>query len=146
MSDSPLKAWFLTDEEAKFVVQRLEHFESDSEVYIKETQEINWKYFRDAVTDPQVYFHCLIFFGVGCPIYGISLFLLSIIKNLGYVLSTAQLMTIPVYVVAAFCSVTLAIISDRVKWRYPFIVGSSCYSWLYHGNYLLDGQQSFWFV
>jgi MFS family permease len=124
MCDSPLKAWFLTEDEAKFVVHRLMTIEHDSEVHFEEANESNWKYFRDAVTDPQVYFHVLIFYGIVCPLYGIALFLPSIIKNLGYLSSTAQLMTIPVYVVAAFCAVTLAIISDRVKWRYPFIVGS----------------------
>jgi sugar phosphate permease len=121
--DSPAKAWFLSEEEAKFAEHRLRRIQYDSEFHFEETHEVNWKYFKDAVTDPQVYFHVLIYYGVVCPLYGISLFLPTIIKSLGYVSSTAQLMTIPVYVVAAVCSVTVAVISDRVKWRYPFMVG-----------------------
>jgi MFS family permease len=124
MCNSPTKAWFLSEEEGKFAEHRLRHIQYDSELHFEETHEVNWKYFRDAVTDPQVYFHVIIYYGIVCPLYGISLFLPTIITSLGYVSSTAQLMTIPVYVVAAVCSVTVALISDRVKWRYPFIVGS----------------------
>ena len=58
-----------------------------------------------------------------CPLYGISLFLPTIINNLGYVSSTAQLMTVPIYIVAAILAVIVAYISDRVGKRSPFILG-----------------------
>ena len=57
-----------------------------------------------------------------CPLYGIALFLPTIIKDLGYTSSTAQLMTVPIYVTAAILAVVFAYISDRVGKRSPFIL------------------------
>jgi len=58
-----------------------------------------------------------------CPLYGISLFLPTIIRNLNYTSSTAQLMTVPIYITAAILAVVFAYISDRVGKRSPFIIG-----------------------
>ncbi len=58
-----------------------------------------------------------------CPLYGISLFLPTIINNLGYVSSTAQLMTVPIYITAAALAVVVAYFSDKVGKRSPCIVG-----------------------
>lgn len=58
-----------------------------------------------------------------CPLYGISLFLPTIIRNLGYSSSTAQLMTVPIYITAAILAVVFAYISDRAGKRSPFIIG-----------------------
>lgn len=58
-----------------------------------------------------------------CPLYGISLFLPSIIRNLGYSSSSAQLLTIPVYITASILAVVAAWFSDRVGKRSPFIIG-----------------------
>jgi MFS family permease len=50
------------------------------------------------------------------------LFLPTIISNLGYTSSTAQLMTVPIYITAAILAVVFAYLSDRVGKRSPFIV------------------------
>jgi MFS family permease len=60
---------------------------------------------------------------VVCPLYGISLFLPTIIKNLGYQSSQAQLMTVPIYITAAILAVIVAYCSDKVGKRSPFILG-----------------------
>lgn len=62
------------------------------------------------------------YWGIVCPLYGISLFLPSIINELGYISSTAQLLTVPIYVTAAGLSIATAFFSDRSKsGRAPFI-------------------------
>lgn len=61
-----------------------------------------------------------------CPLYGISLFLPTIIRNLGYTSSTAQLMTVPIYITAAVLAVLAAYASDRVGKRSPFILFFLC--------------------
>lgn len=61
-----------------------------------------------------------------CPLYGISLFLPTIVNNLGYTSSTAQLLTVPIYVTAAILAVVFAWISDRVGKRSPFIIAFLC--------------------
>lgn len=62
------------------------------------------------------------FWGITCPLYGISYFLPSIIKDLGYESSTAQLLTVPIYIVAAVIAVAAAWLSDRRRERSPFVL------------------------
>lgn len=57
-----------------------------------------------------------------CPLYGISLFLPTIINNLGYTSSTAQLLTVPIYITAAILAVVFAYLSDRIGKRSPFVI------------------------
>lgn len=64
--------------------------------------------------------------GIVCPLYGISLFLPSIIRGLGYTSSTAQLLTVPIYITASVLAVAVAWFSDRVGKRYPFILVCLC--------------------
>lgn len=52
----------------------------------------------------------------------IALFLPTIIKELGYVSSTAQLLTVPIYVTACAVSVAVSFYSDRHRRRSPFIL------------------------
>tara|TARA_R110002003_G_scaffold144_5_gene13356 strand:- start:5200 stop:5664 length:465 start_codon:yes stop_codon:yes gene_type:complete len=59
-------------------------------------------------------------------LYGISLFLPSIIRGLGYTSSTAQLLTVPIYITASVLAVVVASFSDRVGKRYPFILVCLC--------------------
>ena len=66
------------------------------------------------------------YWGIVCPLYGISLFLPSIINELGYKATTAQLLTIPIYVTAAILAVVVCWASDRAakrgasRWPYVF--------------------------
>ena len=46
----------------------------------------------------------------------------TVIKELGYSASNAQLLTIPVYAFALFVTVTAAFLSDKYKSRSPFII------------------------
>ena len=68
----------------------------------------------------------IVHLGIVCPLYGISLFLPSIIRGLGYTSSTAQLLTVPIYITASFLAVAVAWYSDRVGKRYPFILVCLC--------------------
>jgi MFS family permease len=61
-----------------------------------------------------------------CPLYGISLFLPTIIRTLGYTSSKAQLMTVPIYITAAILAVVVAWFSDKAGKRSPFIIGFLC--------------------
>lgn len=57
-----------------------------------------------------------------CPLYGISLFLPTIIKELGYRTTTAQLLTVPIYVTASVITIIVAWTADRKRIRSPFIL------------------------
>lgn len=60
--------------------------------------------------------------GIVAPLYGIALFLPTIIRDLGYKSTEAQLLTVPIYVFAACCAVGFAWLSDRAGKRAVFII------------------------
>lgn len=62
------------------------------------------------------------------PLYTLSLFLPSIIRDLGYSAAQAQLLTVPPYAFAFITTITLAVLSERTHRRAPFIVGSSAFA------------------
>lgn len=63
-----------------------------------------------------------VYWGIVAPLYGISFFLPTIIRDLGYTASAAQLLTIPIYITAAAIAIVSAYYSDRHGQRSPFIL------------------------
>ena len=59
------------------------------------------------------------------PLYTLSLFLPTIIKQLGYTAAQAQLLTVPPYAVATVLTIIVAIASERTRKRAPFVLASS---------------------
>ncbi|BCS21672.1 uncharacterized protein APUU_22104S [Aspergillus puulaauensis] len=124
MYDFPETASFLTDAEREYVIHALRtqtSGEARQEV-VEEEAKFRTKYVVDAMTDWQIYIGLFMYWGITCPLYGISFFLPSIIKDLGYTSSTAQLLTVPIYITAAVVAVGGAWLSDRYKKRSPFIL------------------------
>ncbi|KAJ6782851.1 hypothetical protein PWT90_02850 [Aphanocladium album] len=133
--DFPETASFLTEEERAFVVYRLKYqgqvagkgaTNGAAVTKVAESEEFQWKYVWQAFTDWQIYVNLFVYWGVVCPLYGISLFLPTIIKDLNYKNSTAQLMTVPIYIVASILAVFSAFLSDKVGKRSPFIISLMC--------------------
>ncbi|KAI4252812.1 MAG: hypothetical protein L6R42_007829 [Xanthoria sp. 1 TBL-2021] len=125
--DFPETAKFLTETERAWVVHRLRYQGSkDSGQMVAESEHFKWKYVRDAFTDWQIYLGLWMYWGIVCPLYGTSLFLPSIIRELGYTSSTAQLLTVPIYITAAVLAVAVAWFSDRSGQRSPYIFTCMC--------------------
>ncbi|KAI3342724.1 major facilitator superfamily domain-containing protein [Ustulina deusta] len=129
--DFPETATFLTEEERAFVIFRLKNQgntedEDEGSVRVFEAEEFEWKYVWAALKDWQIWVNIFVYWGIVCPLYGISLFLPSIIKSLGYVSSTAQLLTIPIYITASILAVVVAYFSDRAGKRSPFVIACMC--------------------
>jgi hypothetical protein len=144
--DFPETAGFLTEEERAFVVFRLKYQgASDTTingVRVAQDDTFQWKFVKSAFLDWQIwtnvwvywgmfrsrfeYFSKLTAIGIVCPLYGISLFLPTIIRGLGYTSSTAQLLTVPIYITASILAIAVAWWSDRVGKRYPFILTCMC--------------------
>jgi len=57
------------------------------------------------------------------PNYALKFSMPTIIKSMGFVSATAQLLTIPCYACGAISSYIFAVLADRYTWRMPFIVG-----------------------
>jgi MFS family permease len=96
---------------------------SDSDAL--DTEGFSWKEVWRAFTTAQVYGYCFLFHGFSFGLYTLSLFLPSIIQGLGYKSWQAQLLTVPPYVFAFIVTMSLAIITQRVKIRAPFIIGAA---------------------
>ncbi|KAI9370254.1 major facilitator superfamily domain-containing protein [Aspergillus egyptiacus] len=126
MYDFPETASFLTEDERQYVIHALRSqtvgHETHREEVVEEQAKFRGKYVLDALKDWQIYVGLFMYWGVTCPLYGISFFLPSIIKDLGYTSSTAQLLTVPIYCTAAAVAVIGAWLSDRFKKRSPFIL------------------------
>ncbi|KAL9007974.1 MAG: hypothetical protein Q9173_006854 [Seirophora scorigena] len=125
--DFPETAKFLTEPERAWVVHRLRYQGSkDSGQMVAESEHFKWRYVREAFTDWQIYLGLWMYWGIVCPLYGTSLFLPSIIRELGYTSSTAQLLTVPIYITAAILAVAVAWFSDRSGQRSPYIFSCMC--------------------
>ena len=116
----PDTAKFLSSTERNFIQNRLK-LDSDA----TQDEKLDWHNVKKAFTDIKCYLYALGFHTLSLPLYTLSLFLPSIIKDLGYASATAQLMTIPPYAIAFCLTITLAILSERYRVRTPFILASS---------------------
>ena len=126
LHDFPETAKFLTPEERAWATHRLKYQGSaGSGRKVAESDQFKWKYVRQALTDWQVYVSLFMYWGIVCPLYGISLFLPTIINGLGYVATTAQLLTVPIYITAACISILVCYLSDRAassgRSRSPYV-------------------------
>jgi len=119
INDYPETAKFLTTEESKEVQRRLKADRTSL------ADEYDIKYFFHAVKDWKIYVHMLITIGIYTPLYSFSLFLPTIVKNMGYTNNESQLMTVPPYVFACICTITAGYLADRTKQRGIFMI-SAC--------------------
>ncbi|KAJ7646876.1 MFS general substrate transporter [Roridomyces roridus] len=116
--DFPDTAKFLTEEERAFVIWR-KKFDNSS---VGEEEHFEKRHLIQAVTDWQVWLHILIYMSIVGPLYGITLFLPTIINDFGHNVPISQLLTVPPYVFATLSLLTFAFWSDRLKMRFPFIL------------------------
>ncbi|KIJ54749.1 hypothetical protein M422DRAFT_152666 [Sphaerobolus stellatus SS14] len=132
MVDFPVTAKFLTPEERAYIIWKKSHiisvflinyFSEYDNSKVGEQEEFAMRYLWQALTDWQIYLHILIYMSVVGPLYGISLFLPSIISGFGFSTPVSQLLTVPPYTFAAILTLTFGFYSDKIGKRYPFVLG-----------------------
>ncbi|CAG8071484.1 unnamed protein product [Penicillium salamii] len=116
----PATAEFLSKEEREFIQFRLKN-DNDA----TRDEDFSWSAVQDAFKDPKVWLYGLGFHTMSLPLYTLSLFLPTIIKELGYSAAKAQLLSVPPYAVAFFLTIGVAVASEKTHSRAPFIMGSS---------------------
>ncbi|EXM09654.1 major facilitator superfamily domain-containing protein [Fusarium oxysporum II5] len=116
MADYPDRAKFITDAERKHIQERLMLDRSGL------AEEFEMKYVWDAFKDWKIWVHMLIATGTFTGVYSYSLFLPTIIRDLGYSSTTAQLMSTPPYLVACFVCVVAGWWADHVQQRGIFMI------------------------
>ncbi|KAF8798941.1 MFS general substrate transporter [Phlegmacium glaucopus] len=114
------KAEFLTPSEKERLFERLN---ADSDAALIERFE--WIYVRQALTDHLVWGYAFLFHGFAFVLYSLSLFLPSIIAQLGFQSWQAQLLTVPPNTLAAISIWTTVWLSSKVNRRAPFIIGAA---------------------
>lgn len=107
--DFPDTATFLTDRERAQVVWRLQQDQQKS----AGGEGFKWKRLYQAFLDIKVWLAMIVYMGCDGALYAFSLFVPSIIKELGYANTRAQLYTVPPYVCAAFTTVMVGYLADR---------------------------------
>ncbi|KAG0650113.1 putative transporter [Hyphodiscus hymeniophilus] len=116
----PLTAPFLTEPERSFIHARLK---GDSDATNEEA--FAWSNVRAALTDYKCWLYGLGFHTMSLPLYTLSLFLPTIIKQLGYTAAQAQLLTVPPYAVATILTIIVAVLSEKSGKRTPFVLAST---------------------
>ncbi|EPS96925.1 hypothetical protein FOMPIDRAFT_1032200 [Fomitopsis schrenkii] len=111
--DSPDSATFLTPEEREYL-KWIKKYDLSS---VGEEEEFEMRQLTDLLCDWQVWLQLLIYISIVAPGIGISLFL-----PFGYTTAISQLLTVPPYIVATSVLVVVAIWSDRIKLRSPFLL------------------------
>ncbi|KAF8651375.1 hypothetical protein AX16_004822 [Volvariella volvacea WC 439] len=119
MVDFPHTAKFLTPEERAWVVWKKKYDNSS----VGEEENFEMRHLWQAITDWQVWLHILVYYSIIGPLYGITLFLPTIIRSFGYSTAISQLLTVPPYVVATIILYIFAYFSDKLKMRSPFVYG-----------------------
>ncbi|KAL1963465.1 hypothetical protein VTN77DRAFT_8366 [Rasamsonia byssochlamydoides] len=119
IQEFPSKAKFLSTRE-RAVLKALLAEDNDA------LRDEPWSWAEAARTfrDPKVYLYMFAWMGQALPLYTVTLFLPTIIANLGYTAADAQLLTVPPYAVATVIAIAVALLSERYNIRAPFIVGS----------------------
>lgn len=127
----PKDADFLTPKEREFVLYRV-HYSSNLDgqnlngtssgpVNLGEDNSNDRRYLWAVFKDWQCWCQLFSYMGILLPLYGVSLFTPTIIRNLGYTSTKSQLLSVPIYIVAAFFSVVQGFVSDRIGLRSPFL-------------------------
>jgi len=111
--DFPDLATFLSEQDRARVIRRLKMDQQSS----AEHEEFKMKYVWLAVKDYKMWLGMIIYMGCDMPLYAFSLFLPSIISELGYTNVKAQLLSVPPYAAAAILTVSIGFIADRTKRR-----------------------------
>ncbi|KAL6242109.1 hypothetical protein RBB50_011021 [Rhinocladiella similis] len=115
--DWPDTAKFLNEEERKLLNARLR---ADTEGVTM--NRLDKKAAKRAFSDPKIYFGILIFLGITVTTYSVVFFLPTILKQLGWTSIRAQVMSIPVFIVAAVLTITAAFLSDYIQRRYVVLM------------------------
>ncbi|KAF2684684.1 MFS general substrate transporter [Lentithecium fluviatile CBS 122367] len=111
--DFPDEATFLTPDDRARVIRRLRADKQSS----AEHESFKMRYFWNSVLDWKTWCFAVIYMGCDGALYAFSLFLPTIIAQLGYASTTANLMSVPPYAVAAVATVFIGWLADRTHQR-----------------------------
>ncbi|EIW73854.1 MFS general substrate transporter [Coniophora puteana RWD-64-598 SS2] len=107
--DFPEDAGFLSEPEQVFVIRRLQ---GDAQ-FSAAGEKLRWKYIEQSLAEWKTYLSIIVYAGSDMPLYAFALFLPSIVSEARYSATPANLLTVPVYVLACICTCTVGFLADR---------------------------------
>ncbi|KAK4952134.1 hypothetical protein LTR10_010054 [Elasticomyces elasticus] len=111
--DFPDDAKFLSDVDRQRVIRRLKADAQSS----AEHEEFKMSYFWASFKDWKTWSFAVIYMGCDGALYAFSLFLPTIISQLGYTATTANLLSVPPYAAAAVLTIFIGWLADRTAQR-----------------------------
>lgn len=104
--------------------------------------KLNRYAYKRILSDWKIWLGGLTYMGIGITGYATTFFMPTILVEFGWTARSAQVHTIPVYVVSAVGMVSVAYLSDRFKHRYGFIILSCLISTVGYGMLLCQTNLS----
>ncbi|KAG9313103.1 major facilitator superfamily domain-containing protein [Chiua virens] len=117
--DFPDDAKFLTEAERTVVIRRLQGDDQLSAA----GERLRWKNIVASLADWKTYLYIIVYSGADMPLYAFALFLPSIISEVRFEATAANLLTIPVYVAACIVTCVVGLLADRYGNRGLFNLG-----------------------
>jgi hypothetical protein len=116
ISNYPEAVSWLSKDEKAFIQARLKA-DSDN----TNNEKFTWTGVLTAAKDPKCWLYGFAFHTMSLPLYTLSLFLPTIIRDMGWTAAQSQLLTIPPYAAATIFTIFWAILSEKYKKRAVFI-------------------------
>lgn len=98
------------------------HFLASSQGVTNANVPFSWRQVRRAFTDYRMYLYAVMYLSIAEPLYSLALFTPTIITDLDFSGASANLLSVPPYVLGFFTTMATAFIADRVMYRGPFIL------------------------
>ena len=108
LPDSPETAKFLTKHEKEFLVNRLALETGSGHGRVTNSDKIQLRHIKAAFSEWKIWVAIVCFWANTIGTYGFTATVPSIVQDLGYSSANAQLMTIPIYLFAVICVLTVA--------------------------------------
>jgi len=118
--DFPDRNTFLTEEQTKMILDRVERDRGDSI-----PDQITLRKIFTHLSDWTLWAYALIFLCSTMPAYAIGFFITIILRSMGFSAKMSFILTSPPFVVAAISCYVFATIGDRTKKRAPWIIVQS---------------------
>ncbi|KAI6041324.1 MFS general substrate transporter [Pisolithus marmoratus] len=93
---------------------------------VPQEKQLKWKYIKASLTEWKTYVTMFVFGGITMPVYAFALFLPSIINEVSYEATPANLLTVPVYAAACISTCVIGSLSDRYGNRGLFNLSCLC--------------------
>ncbi|KAK0569482.1 hypothetical protein OC861_000855 [Tilletia horrida] len=109
VQDFPDTARFLKEDERKYILARL----AADQQFSVAGEPFQWRHVARAFLDIKTYVGMLAYAGADAPLYAFSLFTPKIIQQLGYTSTKANLLSVPIYVLACIVTCMVGFIANK---------------------------------